>query len=159
MAAPAEQSSTRYWQESQTHTGPRFASGYENSLLFWCITAVSKWINNLRHNLLHKPALTHDLCISYIYVYFVYNNVRNCVWCPYNINAFTWLPCECCYIRAELRRLFRKINYISRRRICPISTHVNGLGTNKNLVMSSDGDRNGDRLCWRELAAISSDGG
>jgi hypothetical protein len=31
-AVTAEQSSPRYWQELQAHTGPRFASGFENFL-------------------------------------------------------------------------------------------------------------------------------
>jgi hypothetical protein len=28
------------------------------------LTAISEWLNKLRHNLLHKPALTEVLCIS-----------------------------------------------------------------------------------------------
>jgi hypothetical protein len=45
------------------------------------VTAISKWINKLRHDLLHKPALTEVVCISYINIIY-YSTVTKCVWCP-----------------------------------------------------------------------------
>jgi hypothetical protein len=50
--------------------------------------------------------------------------------------------------------LLRKPNPSSRRRGGPMSKHINGVGTNKNLVLGPDGDRNQELLCWRGPAAI-----
>jgi hypothetical protein len=36
----------------------------------------------------------------------------------------------------------------------PFTVRINGLGTNKNLVMGSDGARNHERLCWPRPAAL-----
>jgi hypothetical protein len=45
------------------------------------VSAVSEWINKLRHNLLHKPALTEVIRIVYI-TNIHYSIVTKCVWCP-----------------------------------------------------------------------------
>jgi hypothetical protein len=59
--------------------------------------------------------------------------------CPYNRNALTWMLCECRYTHAELQcntcGAHWKINPSSHWRGGPISKHINGLGTNKDLVM------------------------
>jgi hypothetical protein len=41
---------------------------------------------------------------------------------------------------------------ISRRRGGPISKHISGLGTNKNMAMGPDGTRNQECLYWRRPA-------
>jgi hypothetical protein len=42
----------------------------------------------------------------------------------------------------------------SRRRGGPIFEHINGLGTNTNLVVSPDGTQNQEELCRQGPAAI-----
>jgi hypothetical protein len=49
--------------------------------------------------------------------------------------------------------LLKKFNPSSRRRDGPISRHINGLGTNKNMVVGPDGALNQEWLCWRRPAA------
>jgi hypothetical protein len=42
----------------------------------------------------------------------------------------------------------------SERPTIPLVEQINGPGTNNNLVMSPDGARNQEKLCWRRPAAI-----
>jgi hypothetical protein len=55
------------------------------------------------------------------------------------------------YTRAKLRCM-KDQPLLSRRRVH--SEHINGLGTNKHLVMVPDGARNQKRLCWRGPGVI-----
>jgi hypothetical protein len=48
-----------------------------------------------------------------------------------------------CWITVQqMQRLLRKTNISSRRREDSISKHINCLGTNTNLIMGPDGDKN-----------------
>jgi hypothetical protein len=100
---------------------------------FRCVTAVPEWIHILRHNLLHKPARTEVIRITYINIVH-YSNVTKCIWRPWNINAFTSSLCVCGYTRVELTvqqmwHLCRQTNRSSRWREGLISKHTNGLRT------------------------------
>jgi hypothetical protein len=71
--------------------------------------------------------------------------------CPYP--DAVWVRVHLWWITVpQMWRLLRKTNLSSRRRGDP--RHINGIGTNKNLIMGPDGDRNQERLCWRRPAAI-----
>jgi hypothetical protein len=73
--------------------------------------------------------------------------------CPY-LDA-VWVRVYQCWITVlQMWGLVRKTNPSFRWREGPIFKHINGLGTKENLVMSPDGARNQEQLCWREPAAI-----
>jgi hypothetical protein len=132
------------------------------SVVFYTVRVVSKESRRLTdvsewHNLLYKPPLTDVLSTSHI-------NVIHC-----SKLAVCTVPTKykCPHLGAvwdrvhlywttvlQMRRLFRKSSPSSRRRVDPISKHINGLGTNTNFVMGPDGARNLQQLCWREPPVI-----
>jgi hypothetical protein len=69
-----------------------------------------------------------------------------------NINARTWTQRECGYTRAKLqcnrRGAYTEIPTSPVvEEETPFLSHINGLGTNKRLVMGRDGARNQED-CW-----------
>jgi hypothetical protein len=58
-------------------------------VIFRYLSAISEWIKEkLRHNLLHKPALTKVIRISYVNI-ICCSKVTEFLWCPHRKNAIS----------------------------------------------------------------------
>jgi hypothetical protein len=98
------------------------------------------------------------------FVSFVKRPVHTCAW--YQIRV-SYLVLVCVTERLEIldvrkhKRQLTTTQRVSWQQTTVVvrallSKHVSGLGTNKNMVMGSDGARNQERLCWRRPAAYHS---